>query len=170
MENEEIWKDIPGYGGYQASTLGRIRSLKFGKCKIIKLNYSNNTGYAKVTLFNNGKKMSKAVHKMIAITFLDHKPEESNLVIDHISGQKLDNRLCNLQELPIRENQHKSMNKTNNTSIYIGVSKATGKRNKSWVAKIGFNSKNIHLGYFKTPEEASAAYQEALTKINNELL
>ena len=44
--SSEIWQDIQGYSGiYQVSTLGRIRSLKKGKIKLLKP-YINNMGYA----------------------------------------------------------------------------------------------------------------------------
>lgn len=46
MLSSEVWQDIQGYSGiYQVSTLGRIRSLKKGKIKLLKP-YINNMGYA----------------------------------------------------------------------------------------------------------------------------
>lgn len=44
MLSSEVWQDIQGYSGiYQVSTLGRIRSLKKGKIKLLKP-YINNMG------------------------------------------------------------------------------------------------------------------------------
>ena len=46
----EYWKDIPGYEWeYQASNLGRIRSLKHGKYIILKES-SHKKGYRRVVL------------------------------------------------------------------------------------------------------------------------
>lgn len=50
MLSSEVWQDIQGYSGiYQVSTLGRIRSLKKGKIKLLKP-YINNMGYAVLSL------------------------------------------------------------------------------------------------------------------------
>ena len=48
-----------------------------------------------------------------------------------------------------------------NKNGYTGVA-VNGKK---WVAKININNKRIHLGTFKTREEASQAYQNALNQI-----
>lgn len=48
MLSSEVWQDIQGYSGiYQVSTLGRIRSLKKGKIKLLKP-YINNMGYLEI--------------------------------------------------------------------------------------------------------------------------
>ena len=48
--------------------------------------------------------------------------------------------------------------------IHKHFNKWGGKRTKPWVAQIGVFGKNIHLGYFGTPEEAYRAYCEAAKK------
>ena len=54
---KEVWKDIPGYEGlYQASTLGRIKSVNYSR-KILKINLQPN-GYEAVTLYKNKLKKS----------------------------------------------------------------------------------------------------------------
>ena len=55
--NNEIWKPIPGYEGYEASTLGRIRSLKYGKIRILKP-FKTKKGYLRVNLWKDGKRKS----------------------------------------------------------------------------------------------------------------
>ena len=78
--------------------------------------------------------------------------------VDHINGNKLDNRRVNLRICTLQQNQ---MNRTKRkgTSIYKGVNfyKITNK----WQASIKFNQKNIHLGYFLDEVEAAKAYNKA---------
>lgn len=70
MLSSEVWQDIQGYSGiYQVSTLGRIRSLKKGKIKLLKPSI-NNMGYAVLSLYANHKQKTYHVHKLVAETFL----------------------------------------------------------------------------------------------------
>ena len=65
MLSSEVWQDIQGYSGiYQVSTLGRIRSLKKGKIKLLKP-YINNMGYAVLSLYANHKQKTYHVHKLV---------------------------------------------------------------------------------------------------------
>ena len=66
----EKWKDIEGYEGlYQVSNLGRVKSLKFGKEKILKI-LINSHGYAHVILLKEGKrKMVKELFKKGCVAF-----------------------------------------------------------------------------------------------------
>ena len=74
---KETWKDIPGYEGvYQASSLGRIKSLdreqadKFGKVykyksKLLKHGTNKNDGRQYVVLSKEGKTRSFNVHSLV---------------------------------------------------------------------------------------------------------
>lgn len=83
---KEIWKDIPGFEGlYQASNLGRIKSLNRYKKnhkknqkvigKVLK-QHKDLDGYYKISLCKNGKYYQTNVHRLIAITFI---PNINNL-------------------------------------------------------------------------------------------
>ena len=48
----EIWKDIEGYDNYMVSNLGRVKSLKFNKERILKP-YKTEKGYLKISLIKN---------------------------------------------------------------------------------------------------------------------
>lgn len=78
--------------------------------------------------------------------------------IDHINGNKLDNRRNNLRacsRTQNKQNQHKVMS----ASGFKGVSRA-GKayKTKKWIATIRNNGKQINLGYFETSHQAAVVY------------
>lgn len=82
------------------------------------------------------------------------------LVVDHINGNPLDNRKCNLRIATKSQNKINSKKYTGNrTSKYKGVH--YNKRDNIWLARIGINRKRIYLGSFKTEKEAALAYNEA---------
>ena len=86
--------------------------------------------------------------------------------VDHISGDTLDNRKCNLRICTIAQNTMNSKRRSDNRSGYKGVGWVKAKR--KWQAKIMVNQKTIFLGHFNTPEEAHAAYCEASEKYHGE--
>lgn len=162
-QQEEIWKDVPGYeGDYQASNLGRIKSLKKQKHLILKPT-KNKNGYFYVNTCFKGIQKHIQVHKIIAITFLNHNTNGYKFVVDHKNNIKTDNRLCNLQIITSRENCSKD--RTNKTSKYTGVRKS----NSKWRATIVINNKGINLGTFDTEKEAYEYYKKAVFSINNNL-
>lgn len=105
----EVWKDIPGYEGfYQASTLGRIKSLerldskgRRLKGRILKDGESSN-GYRVVSLVRDGKQHSFTIHRLVAKLFLDRVDGKD--YINHIDGDKNNNRVDNLEWCTKSEN------------------------------------------------------------------
>jgi hypothetical protein len=153
MEN---YRDIPGYEGkYAVSNLGNVKILKTGK--ILRCGLTRN--YLNVSLFANSARKVFGVHQLVAITFLNHKPDGTHkIVVDHINGDKLDNRLENLQLITQRENITKSKPKRDlPTCVYKVGNKFRVRANINGVFK--------SIGTFNTIEEASAAYQEAISKL-----
>ena len=70
---KEIWKPIKGYEGlYQVSNFGRVKSLKFGKEKILKQSIDKKTGYLHVVLCKNGILKTYYVHRLVAEAFIDN--------------------------------------------------------------------------------------------------
>ena len=82
-----------------------------------------------------------------------------SLAIDHINGDRSDNRLCNLREVSHRVNlqnqRHAQAN--NKASGLLGVSRHGSK----WKARLKVENKRLYLGVFDTPEEAHQAYVQA---------
>jgi hypothetical protein len=102
---EETYKDISGYEGiYQISDNGNVKSLSFnnsGKEKVLK--FGLNDGYLTVMLYKNGKRKNCLVHRLIGNEFIpnpNHKPQ-----INHIDGNKKNNRVKNLEWVSVSENQ-----------------------------------------------------------------
>lgn len=81
-----------------------------------------------------------------------------NMEVDHINGDKLDNRLSNLRLCDHKQNGKNLSISTRNSSGYKGVSKGSVNR---WKARIRVDGRLISLGHFKTKEEAARAYNEA---------
>ena len=88
------------------------------------------------------------------------------MYVDHIDGNKLNNRRSNLR---ICTNQENCMNRkkcNNNLAGYKGVH--FRKDLNKFHAQIAFNGKKIYLGIFKTAEEAHQKYCEEGRKLFGE--
>lgn len=116
----EIWKDIPNYKGYQVSNLGRVRTFnrisyrngieRHWKNKILKPKKSTNkygrSDY-RVDLWNKGKPKTILVARLVAFTFLEKDISNSEITVNHIDGNSLNNNLSNLELISKKENiQH----------------------------------------------------------------
>lgn len=110
---QEIWKDIPNYEGlYQASNLGRIKGLRRYKQnhsklqiveeKIINQYVNKHNGYVYSMLYKDGTEKNCRVHKLIAQTFIPNP--ENKKTINHIDGNKMNNRVDNLEWATNKEN------------------------------------------------------------------
>lgn len=118
------------------------------KCKW----YIRKDGY-----LNNAR--GKLIHRIIM-----NPP--SNMVIDHINRDKLDNRKCNLRICNQSQNLFNQESVRGGTSKYKGVHWHT--KRKGWIAKIMVNKKLIHIGQFKSELDAANAYNESAKKYYGE--
>lgn len=114
----ERWRDIPGYEGiYEASTEGRIRTCegkttsnaryatRKWKQRILKPKSPKAEGYRKdlrVSLWKNGKPKDFLVARLVAMAWVEGYAE--GLTVNHIDGNYLNNRVGNLEWLPIGDN------------------------------------------------------------------
>lgn len=93
---DEIWKDIEGYEGlYQVSNLGRVRSLYKRYKDVEFLKFDNCYGYKTVGLYKDGKKNIFRVHRLVSLAFIPK--EHGKPQVNHINGDKSDNRAVNLE-------------------------------------------------------------------------
>jgi hypothetical protein len=83
--------------------------------------------------------------------------------LDHINGNRADNRISNLRIATWSQNGANKGRQTNNKSGFKGVCRT---RRGGWQAQIKKDGKVLFLGVHKTPEEAHAAYCKAATKLH----
>jgi hypothetical protein len=89
--------------------------------------------------------------------------DASSEVVDHINGDRLDNRLANLRPCTQFQNSKNLCIKKNNSSGHAGISKAPKGR---WRARIMHERKEYFLGIFDSLEDAVAARQKADAELN----
>lgn len=127
----EIWKDVKGYEGeYLVSNMGRVKSIKkkFGKFEheTILKPATVWTGYQRINLVKDKKSKSIFVHRVVAEAFLDNP--ENKPIINHINGDRTDNRVENLEWCTQKENCNRSNNiTTSNRYNSIRVIDSEGK-------------------------------------------
>ena len=116
------------------------------------------TGYRHVTWMG---KVHKA-HRLIFLLHHGYLPKE----IDHINGDRADNRIENLRAVTRSQNQYNKGKCRNNTSGHRGVSwhKPTGK----WSVRISLNNRNKSMGYYDDLELAAFIAEEARLKYYGE--
>lgn len=164
MGKLEIWRDIPNYEGkYQVSNLGRVKNIH--RNKILSGGICRN--YRLFTLTYEGKQRSFKASQLVAMAFLGHVPNGNISVVDHINGDRTDDRVENLRVVSNRDNVSTCFrsNKETLSSKYVGVSWCT--RDSIWVTRIQYEGVNINLGSYNSELEASEAYQSALNKIKD---
>lgn len=136
MPNIE-WRAIKNYEDlYMVSNTGLVKRIRFinGKHNFAQERLLkpiiNKDGYAFVRLCKNGKVSNKRIHKLVVNTFLG----ESNLQVDHIDGNKLNNNLNNLEYVTPKENTNRAWEK--------GLAKYTDERKQklSKIAKEKWNN------------------------------
>ena len=156
----EEWKDIEGYDGdYQVSSLGRVRSLKSGKTRVLKTS-TNRKGYFLVNLYKRRRRCPR-IGRLVAQAFL---PDwDAALQVDHINGVKTEDHVENLRMVTSAENNKSFKTKAQGcTSRFRGVSWRKDK--KKWDAVITCDGKKKHLGYFDDEVEAAKAYNKGAIK------
>jgi hypothetical protein len=112
--------------------------------------YSFVDGYAYISLQNQKCK----AHRLAWMHVYGDIPQ--GIEIDHINGNKSDNRISNLRLATRSENCRNSKLSPLNTSGSKGVS--WNKARNKWTAQIKINGRQKHLGVFKNVEDAKSAY------------
>lgn len=99
---------------------------------------------------------SLLAHRVIWLLATGAWPEDQ---IDHINGQRDDNRLCNLRAVTSSENSKNQAKYINNKSGVTGVLWHKGKR--KWRAQIRSGGRETHLGYYEDFDDAVLAREAA---------
>ena len=131
----------------------RIRQLKDGSIKYSKPKCKeNNYGYIILTV------AKKHVRYHVAVWILSTgKDIPYGYYIDHINGNKSDNKIENLRIVTHRENMQNM--KCHREGCFHGVRFRKGKN--KWNSRIWINGKKLSLGYYWSPEEAEKVYMVA---------
>jgi hypothetical protein len=117
---EEVWKDIEGYDDYQVSNHGRVKSLKYGKERIM-TPHTINGGYLNVCLSKNSKINWYLIHRLVAEAFISNP---YNLpYINHKDECKTNNHVDNLEWCT------RQYNNTYGTGIQRMTEKLKGRNN-----------------------------------------
>ena len=147
---------VSGFPNYIISNDGVIYSQRGEKKpEIIK------GGYHRIQLLNKGQKKF-LIHRLVYQHF--GKNWNSELTVDHIDGNVNNNHISNLRMATQQEQNF-------NTKVYksnkLGV-RGVGKVGNRYRATIRINDKPFNIGYFKTIEEASEAYQIKAKELHGE--
>lgn len=118
---------------------------------------SRGTYYARHTARINQRNVTVRMHRLIL-----NAPE--NMQVDHINGNGLDNRRCNLRLCTQAENMRNKRKRSKNKSGFKGV--CWHRKIKKWQAAILGNGERRYLGYFVDPADAARAYDKAATELH----
>lgn len=109
--------------------------------------FDNGKGYLRIYL----QRRAVYVHRVVWKMFHGDDPQ----VIDHINGDRGDNRIENLRRATPAQNHRHSRRNTSKTG-FKGVIKSS--RGEKWDARIKVDGRQMHIGTFSTPEDAARAY------------
>lgn len=135
--------------------------------QVSKYNWQLDRGYAKVSIhLGRSKKWKPGSYKYEYKRIYLHRlimNAPDGVEVDHINGNRLDNRKSNLRLCSRKENSANCRaRKSKSYSKYKGVSKA--KRSLGWTAQIMVDGKSIYLGTHPSEEAAALAYNLAAKK------
>jgi len=104
--DNEVWKRIKGHDMYEISNMGRIISFKLKRPYLMKINIKE---YSSIIIDNT----SYNIHRLVAINFIDNLDLNKNIV-NHINGDKNDNREVNLEWVTSSQNTKKYIDSNRN--------------------------------------------------------
>jgi len=168
---EEIWKDIKGYEGYQVSNFGKVRThnkitydkfhgVRHWKDRILcHKGETYKSGY-RVDLWKDGKPKTLLVARLVAFTFYNKDINNHKLTVDHLDGNRFNNKIDNLELVSLKENikrsfindLHKNQKKiklTNKNNNYDKTFRSMSEASKIMNKNHGYISGKIKKGIFE---------------------
>jgi hypothetical protein len=108
----------------------------------------NSVGYARRTIRYKKKYRTLLMHRCVMNA-------QKNEIVDHINGNKLDNRRANLRICTQSDNLRNARKGKDNTSGFKGVWRDKRRKTRSWIAEVlGLEGEKIYLGSADTPQDA----------------
>lgn len=95
-----MWRDIPGYEGYQVSKSGKVRNKKTKRLLTLQVNNTNQ--YLRVNLVVNGENVKPVVHVLVAAAYLENPLNLPD--VNHKNNKRQDNRVTNLEYVSHSDN------------------------------------------------------------------
>lgn len=134
-----------------------------GKVKGQHAGVAHSNGYLQISIRANINRKFFFAHRVVWFLAHGRWPDGD---IDHINGDRMDNRLVNLREASRSENLRNSAMLSSNTSGIKGVS--FHKRAGKWQAQIRMDGKINHIGLFANIADAERAIRSAREKLHGE--
>lgn len=139
---------------YDAKFADRVQSMSWQK---------SSQGYARHCWSEGGRFRWVSMHRLV--WSWEYGWDKVPRYIDHINGDRMDNRLENLRPTTLSLNAHNSRRKQRSAPLPPGVYLNRLSRISPYGACISHQNKTIYLGVFTTVEEASASYRDAKRKV-----
>lgn len=139
-----------------------IDSEDYGKVMPYKW-FSHNDRYAATNMWFGNKRRTVKLHRFILNLSMD-----DGKIVDHINGNGLDNRKCNLRITDNLGNARNCKLRKDSGSKYKGVSIRNRRGTTVYEAYVRENGKRKHVGTFYNEEEAADAYNKEAKRIYGE--
>lgn len=149
---QELFRYNPETGVLMWATREESKRVHWKNAGKIALNSKSPSGYKRGSI----NRISVRAHRIIFKLVHGIEPDE----IDHINGDRSDNRIANLRSCSRRENMTNLRSRRNGaTELPLNV---TRQKSGNFTASIKFRSRTYFLGTFPTKDEASAAAMGAI--------
>jgi hypothetical protein len=151
----ETFISVTDYDNYAVSNMGSVINKK----GIMLKSELDRNGYFRISLSKDGVKRKHAVHRLVALAFIENI--DNKLCVDHIDGNRQNNDVSNLRWATKAENQYNKIIPKNSSSGVKGV--CFDKKSKKWKAHITIDEKHVHIGYYSNLQDAKIArYDKAV--------
>lgn len=154
----EEWKNIDGYIDYQISSLGRVKSLKYGKERFLK-ERPDGCGYFQVILCKDGIEHSYKVHKLVALHFIPNENTIDKNLVDHIDRCITNNSVNNLRWVNYSENR------LNSYQVQLPMYGITNTTFGKFKVQMNISRVMTYLGCYSSLKEAQEVRNNHLRKL-----